>query len=49
MCLRLEKSLMNYLSLVEFADDNRYHYSINMTPYEALFRNLIDRPCIGLR
>ena len=31
----------DYLSLVEFAYNNSYHSSIEMTPYEALY----ERPC----
>ena len=38
--LDLKGSWEEHLSLVEFAYNNRYQASIQMTPYEALYRRL---------
>ena len=39
--LDLQGSLEDHLSLIEFANNNSYHSSIGMVPYEALY----SRPC----
>ena len=39
--LDLKGNWEEHLPLVEFADNNSYHASIQMTPYEALY----GRPC----
>ena len=40
----LEDSWDNHLPLVEFANNNSYHNSIEMAPYEALYRRKCKSP-----
>ena len=36
-----------YFPLVEFAYNNSYHSSIDITPYEALYSRKLDPFCLG--
>ena len=42
--LDLESLWKTHLPLIKFAYNNRYHSSIGMTPFEALYRRLCRSP-----
>ena len=50
MCvMELKGNWDDHLSVVEFAYNNIYHSSIEMTPYKALYGRKYRSHCIGMK